>query len=96
MSKFKLGIFKSFCNEYKYYVRSCKDLNIEHEVIDIIADNWLERIESSDCDGFLCRPPSKYQERKSMFDERLWIVENQLKKKIILVIMSFLSMKTSA
>lgn len=75
----KLGVLTAFDNYHKYYIRACDDLGIEYEVVDIIAPDWLERVQNSKCDGFLCRPPSKFQERKSMFDERLYIIHNFLK-----------------
>ncbi len=81
-SNLKLGILKSYCREYKQYIRSCEDLGIEYEVIDIISPDWIEQIDKSGCDGFLCRPPSKIQEQKTMFDERLLILTRYMKKKI--------------
>lgn len=78
----KLGIFTAYRNFHKYYVRSCEELGVDYEIIDIIGPNWLEEVRNSDCDGFLCRPPSKFQERKSLFDERLYIVKNWLNKPI--------------
>jgi len=78
----KLGIFTSFDKYQKYYVRSCEDLGIDYEIIDIIGPDWLEQIKKSQCDGFLCRPPSKFHERNTMFDERLYIVNKILKKPI--------------
>jgi glutathione synthase/RimK-type ligase-like ATP-grasp enzyme len=39
-------------------------------------------VQNSDCDGFLCRPPSKFQERKSLFDERLYIISQLMQKPI--------------
>lgn len=75
----KLGILKAFSDQHKYYIRACEDLNVEYEIIDIINHNWLELIRKSTCDGFVCRPPSKFQERKSMFDERLYIIDKFLK-----------------
>ncbi len=78
----KLGVFTAFRNMHKYYIKSCEELGIKYEVIDIIGDNWLEEVLNSDCDGFLCRPPSKFQERKSMFDERLYLVNKWLNKPI--------------
>ena len=78
----KLGIFKAFDNYHIFYIKACEDLGIEYEVVDIISTNWLENILNSNCDGFLCRPPSKFQERKSMFDEKLYIVDNILQKPI--------------
>ncbi|PID29639.1 MAG: hypothetical protein CR982_02320 [Candidatus Cloacimonadota bacterium] len=78
----KLGIFTAFRNMHKYYVKSCEELGIEYELIDIIGNNWLDEVKNSNCDGFLCRPPSKFQERKSMFDERLYIINKWLNKPI--------------
>ena len=78
----KLGIFTAFRNLHKYYVRSCEELGIEYEIIDIISSNWLKDVMESDCDGFLCRPPSKFQERKSMYDEKLYLINKLLKKPI--------------
>lgn len=78
----KLGILRAFSEQHKYYVRACEELNIEYQIIDIISNNWLEEVLNSDCDGFLCRPPSKFQERKSMFDEKLYIIDKYLKKPI--------------
>ena len=74
----KLGIFTAFRNQHKYYIRSCEELGIDYEVIDIIASDWYEKVVNSDCDGFLCRPPSKFQEWKMMFDERLYVVNKLL------------------
>ena len=75
----KLGILKAFSEQHKYYIRACESLQIDYEVIDILSYRWLEYITNSDCDGFLCRPPSKFQERKTMFDERLYIIDKYLK-----------------
>ncbi len=75
----KLGIFKAFSQQHKYYVRACEDLQVDYEVIDLLSYRWLEEIQKSDCNGFLCRPPSKFQERKTMFDERLYLVSHFLK-----------------
>ena len=78
----KLGILTGFTKYYKKYIDSCEELNIDYEVIDIIAPDWLEKIRNSDCAGFLCRPPSKFQERKSMYDERLYIINKIMKRSI--------------
>lgn len=78
----KLGIFTAFDNYHKYYIRACESLNVNYEIVDIISSDWLQNVQDSDCDGFLCRPPSKFQERKSMFDERLYIIYYMLKRLI--------------
>ncbi|MDN5354457.1 MAG: hypothetical protein PWQ09_1213 [Candidatus Cloacimonadota bacterium] len=78
----KLGIFTAFRNEHRSYVESCKELGIDYEIIDIIGDNWLDEILASDCEGFLCRTPSKFQERKDMFNEKLYVINKMLNKPI--------------
>jgi glutathione synthase/RimK-type ligase-like ATP-grasp enzyme len=78
----KLGIFTAFRDMHKYYVKSCEELGIAYEIIDIIGADWLSKVLASDCDGFLCRPPSEFQERKSMFDEKLYIIDKLIGKPI--------------
>ncbi|OQY38787.1 MAG: hypothetical protein B6226_03120 [Candidatus Cloacimonetes bacterium 4572_65] len=78
----KIGILKAFRNMHKHIIKACEELKVDYVLIDLIGDNWLEEIEKCDCDGFICRPPSKFQERKSMFDERLYIIKNFLNKPI--------------
>jgi glutathione synthase/RimK-type ligase-like ATP-grasp enzyme len=78
----KIGIFTAFKNIHVNYIKSCQELRIDYEVIDIIGDNWIDEVLASNCDAYLCRPPSKFQERKSMYDERLYVITKILKKKI--------------
>ena len=78
----KLGILTAFRDEHRYYVRSCEELKIDFEIIDIIGDNWLNDIMKSECDGFLCRTPSKFQERKDMFNDKLFVINKIFKKPI--------------
>jgi len=75
----KLGIFTAFRNLHKNYIRSCEELGIDYEIVDIISPNWMENVQKSGCDGFLCRPPSKFEERNRMFDERLYFVNKEMK-----------------
>jgi len=70
----KFAILKAFDNYHKYYVRACEELKIDFNVVDFIAPDWMNQVTSKKYDGFLCRPPSKFQERKTMFDERLYIL----------------------
>lgn len=78
----KLGILIAFDRYHKYYIRACEELKVEYELIDIIAPDWFKQVSQSNCDGFLCRPPSKFQERKAMFDERLFIISNKMNRRI--------------
>lgn len=78
----KLGIFTAFRNLHKYYIKACEHLGIEYEVIDLISPDWLSLVQESDCDGYLCRPPSKFEERNRLFDERLFFIHKLLKRTI--------------
>lgn len=78
----KLGILKTWIDYHNYYVLACEELEIDYEVIDILDPNWIEIIKSSTCDGFLCRPPMDFQERKTIFDEKLYFINKILNKHI--------------
>lgn len=78
----RLGILTGFSNNHRYYLEACTTLGVDYELIDIIADDWIERVMQSECELYLCRPPSKFQERKSMYDERLYVMKTMLNKKL--------------
>lgn len=78
----KIGILKSFDVDYKNNIKACEDLNVEYEVIDFLSDDWLTQIKNSNCHGYMSRPSCDMQERKSCYDERLFILSNVLKKDI--------------
>jgi glutathione synthase/RimK-type ligase-like ATP-grasp enzyme len=72
--KLKIGILTSFDNSYEKYIAACRDLNVDHQVVDLLASDWIRQIKESGCSGFLARPPSDFQERKAFFDERLYFI----------------------
>ncbi|MCK5077177.1 MAG: hypothetical protein KAR38_12415, partial [Calditrichia bacterium] len=78
----KLGIFTAYRNFHKRYIQACEHLGIDYEIIDILAPDWLSLVQQSDCDGFLCRPPSKFEERNRQFDERLYFINKMLNRPI--------------
>lgn len=80
--KIKLGILKAFAHEHEYYLKACNYLKLDHEVIDLLAPDWIERIKNSDCDGFVCHPPNDIQETKSIYDEKIYIINKLMQKPI--------------
>lgn len=79
----KLGILKSWDKlHHTHYVNACEAIKVNYEVIDILAADWIEKIQTSGCDGFLCRPPCDFQERKSIYDEKIYFIHKFLKKPI--------------
>ena len=78
----KLGILKSvkeLDDLVESYRRACEKLNVDYVVIDLLADNWIDEIKDANVDGILVRTRGTIQEQKSMFDERLFVIQNYLK-----------------
>ena len=82
MKKTKLGILKDYHNTYLNYIEACKELKVDFSVIDFLSPDWIELIKNSECDGFLCHPPDDIQERKNIYDERLYFLNKVLKKPV--------------
>lgn len=80
----KIGIFTSFQSDkfVKQAIESCKSLNVDYEVVDIISENWLENVRKSDCDGFFCPSNCVSQELKTIQDERYYFVSQIMKRPI--------------
>ena len=77
----KLGILKSFeriQGLVEQYVDACKELGIEYIVLDLFSDNWIDKIRKSNVDGILVNVMGALQEHKSMFNERLYIINKEL------------------
>jgi len=77
----KLGILKSFKeidNLVQSYVEACEEVGIEYVVLDLLNTNWIQEIKAAKVDGILVRVKGNIQEQKSLFDERLSIINEEL------------------
>lgn len=73
----RLGIFREFFSYHKDYVHACRELGVSYSLLDLQADDWLERIKRSECDAFLVWPSSIPARWKQMFDDRVrFLVED--------------------
>jgi len=70
----KLGILRDLYDNYLYYVYACNDLGIENKVVDIMSEKWIDEIRTSDCAGFLAAPYCTKEVWKTMYQERLYII----------------------
>lgn len=71
----KIGILRAFGEkQYQNCVNACKDLNVDYEIIDLDSPNWIEKIKTSNCNGFVHSPSCAKQVWKTMFDERLYFI----------------------
>jgi len=78
----RLGILRSFKEIDKFvdgYVEACKELGVEYVIIDLLSNDWLNIIVSANVDGILVRIKGNIPEQKSLFDERLYIINSVLK-----------------
>ena len=77
----KLGILKSY-KEIDFlvesYANACKECGVESVIIDLLADDWLEQVKNAGVDGILVRERASLAEYKSMYDERLWVINKYL------------------
>lgn len=79
----KLGILKAWDKKHhKHYIDACEALKVDYEIIDVLSKDWIDKIQTSVCNGFLCRPPCDFQERKSIYDEKIYFINKFLKKPI--------------
>ena len=75
-------------NETEYdhlgWIQSCENskYNVKYKVIDITKSDWLKNILKEDFDCFLARAPGSISYFKQLCDERLYVINNILKKKI--------------
>jgi len=79
---FVLGIIKQFRNYHKHYMASCRDLGVSYKVIDITVSDWIAVIKNSQCDAYLVWPSNITTTLRSMFDERLKVMVDELGKVI--------------
>ena len=85
MMKIKVGILKNESpNDHKLWIEACKKKSesLDYVVIDITKNDWLDNIEKAGCDLLLTRPPGLVSAFKQLYDERIWILKNILKKNI--------------
>jgi glutathione synthase/RimK-type ligase-like ATP-grasp enzyme len=77
----RLGILRSFKeidNLVESYIQACEVLDIEYVLLDLLSNNWIKDIKDANIDGILVRVKGNIQEQKSLYDERLNIITEEL------------------
>ena len=67
---------------HKYYVTACLEKRVSFRVLSLLADDWIDQIRASGCDGFLVWPSCLPTSAKQAFDYRLYFLESELGAKI--------------
>lgn len=77
-----VGIIYSKMNYHKFWIAACRDLKVSFQIIYLERNDWLEQVEESNCKTFLVWPDVSDDATKTMQDERLRILQEELKKTI--------------
>ncbi len=78
----KLGILESPNADHRHYLTACREMGVEHTLIPFFSDHWRQAVLDAGCDGFLARPPCDYPERKAVHDERLWLLNQVMRRPV--------------
>lgn len=80
-SPYKTVLGISFDNSYAFAlnVAACRELEVRYKVIDIMANDWVNRVKDSNCNAFLVTPPTLLNIWHRVFEERLWTISHDLK-----------------
>lgn len=60
------------------WIQACRNKNLAYDLIDLSAADWFERITARSYDFVLLYPSGNFERYKTMYDERVQIVCNQL------------------
>lgn len=81
MTKYKVGILKNETeDDYLNWVQACEKFSnqIEYDIIDLMAEDWLENVTKKKYDYFLTKAPGRIAYYKQLYDERIYIINQVL------------------
>lgn len=64
------------------WIKSCEKLGVEYEIINLIKNDWYERVLKSNADVFLVSPSGLQEYLKTVYDEKLYLIEKSLNKRV--------------
>lgn len=79
-SQHRLGILRDPAQHHRNIMAACQELNVSYRVIDLFAEDWIERIRSSECDAFMVWPTVANTLWKTVCDERIAVLTGSLGK----------------
>ncbi|PHR45578.1 MAG: hypothetical protein COA32_13050 [Fluviicola sp.] len=71
-------------DDIQLWVNACNDYKsqIDYVIIDLTLNDWLDKIRASEADYFLLKPSGYNESFKQLYDERVLIMEEELKLKV--------------
>jgi hypothetical protein len=77
---FSIGIIADTSYYFAHHVKACREMSVAYRLVDLSADNWVELVRESGCDAFLASPSTLLTSLRHMFDERLRVLVEDLKR----------------
>lgn len=77
-SRFRLGIIREFYRYHKHYLAACREMGVSYRLVDLSANDWIERVKAAACDAFLVWPSISLRAWRDLFDDRLRLMESEL------------------
>lgn len=75
---FRLGIVSNRAQFHTSYVAACRELGVPFRVIDLYADDWLQRTRDAGCDAILAWPDATSTPAAKVIKDRLDVLEHHL------------------
>lgn len=77
-----VGVIHNKTHRHKFWIAACRDLGVSYKVIYLDSHDWLEQVGDTTIDTFLVWPDMSDVTTKTLQDERLRIMEEELGKSI--------------
>lgn len=78
----QVGIIVDHKLKHKFPIAACFDLGVDYRLVNIAAEDWLDRVKNCPCDLYLVHPTINARHQRQMYDERLKILIENLDKRI--------------
>lgn len=82
MPMYRFAVLKNETEtDHMDWLKACENFKdqIDVDVIDIISNDWYEKVTQKSYDFFLARPPGRIAYYKQLYDERVYIINHVLK-----------------
>lgn len=70
----RVGILADWCQQHYHYIAACLEMGVSYRVLDIGADDWMDQVGKSGCQGFLAWPLIWNTRLKRLWDDRVFIL----------------------
>lgn len=77
-SPYRFGVLRNAAHYHSTYVSACLEMGVPFRVLDIYAEDWLDRVVGSGCDVFLVWPDAFLSIWGRMLKDRVEVMERDL------------------